>query len=65
MQAKEAAKNMAKQFQLEDGVVGAVGAFYKNLPKGIRPGAHSLTWMKKKDWTFGLARCISGTATDE
>ena len=65
MQAKQAAQHMAHEFESEDGVAGAVGAFYKNLPKGIRHGAHSLTWMKEKDWTFGLARCMTRSRAED
>lgn len=44
---KEAAKEMADKINGEDGAEDAVVAFLRNLPPGIKTGAHSLPWMKE------------------
>eukprot|EP00897_Mesotaenium_endlicherianum_P008387 jgi/Mesen1/7577/ME000392S06837 len=48
-QVKVAAETLAERMSTEDGVEGAVKAFHKHLPKGIKHGGHATPWLKKKE----------------
>lgn len=47
-EVKEASEIMAAKISQEDGVEGAVEAFHRHLPKGIKHGDHVMPWMRKK-----------------